>query len=203
MPVYLDDEPLPGQGNDLGAVLATAQQRLNAAGRVVVEVRIDGQTLNSRELDERGRELAHDTDVRLFSADPRDLASTVLESIRTELDKARESQAEAARLFQHDQPADAMRAVGNVIGVWQTAQQGLLHSTMLVGIDLDQRLFEERAVSEFLNDIIERIRQLRDLIESGDTVGLADTLGYEWPELTNRLDRLIAEIIGWIESAKR
>jgi len=203
MPVYLDDEPMPHQGSDLASVLDAAHKKLAATGRVVVELKIDGQAVLSQELDETGGLLPPDAEVRLYSADPRLLASSVLGDLRLELDRAREAQANAARLFQHDQPADAMRAVGEAIMVWQTAQQGLMQSSQLVGINLDQHRFEDRAVTEFLNDVIGKIRQLRDLIESGDTVGLSDTLGYEWPELTDRLDRLIAEVIGWIETAKR
>lgn len=203
MPVYLDDELVPEPAANLAVAIEAAQKRLAATGRVVVEVKIDGQAMNDADLVGEGRSLTPAMEVRFYSADPCLLASSVLGDVRVELGRAREAQSEAARLFQHDQPADAMRAVGRAIEVWQMAEQGLIQSTAMAGLDLDRHQFEEKAVSAFLAEIIEKIRQLRDLIVSGDTVGLADTLGYEWPELTNRLDDLIGEIIVWIDSTKK
>jgi len=48
MAVYLDDEAVALEGDDLGGVLASASERLKPSGRVVVEVEVDGQKLVGR-----------------------------------------------------------------------------------------------------------------------------------------------------------
>lgn len=199
MPIYLDGQRTELTGQTLADLIDAAQRRVAGAGRIIVEVIVNGETLGQDQIESSSGNPVLGSEVRLESADPRELAGTTLEQVRIGLTDAREAQAEAASLFQQDQPSDAMQQVSRAISVWQQTQQAVLQSTMLLGINLDQKTFEQQPVIKMTDSLLAQLRTLRDLIAAGDTVGLADTLAYEWPEMTDRWDRLIVEIQGWIE----
>jgi hypothetical protein len=202
MPIYLDGQAVDLPGDNLGAVLDAAQQRLEPAGRVLVEVLLNGEPLLGEQLDTNRDVVIGDAKVHLESADPRELAEATLEQVRLGLMDARELQLEAADLFQQDKSNEAMQHVGRAIEAWQQAQQAVLQSTLLLGIDLDKQTFDGRPMNDLTDALLNQLKGLRDLISAGDTVGLADSLAYEWPAMTDRWDRLIRELIRWLGPAK-
>jgi len=199
MPIYLDDEAVTLSGDSLGDVLNAAREQLADQGRVVVEVRIDGQSLVDREIDEQQDAAIGDREVRLYTADPITLAVGTLGQVRDVLDVAQRVQTDAAELFQQDRSADAIQRVAEAMSIWQQTQQAVLHSAVLLDIDLDQRMVEDIPVSETVNDLIGHLTSLRDQLASGDTVAVADALAFEWPQTVARWQKLIDAMIGWIE----
>ena len=199
MSIFLDDDLVELTGHDLAAVLEAAKSHLNASGRVVVEVAIDGQALSEADLAGQESVALDGKEVRLYSADPAELAVATLNGIRQRLGEAAESQDRAAELFQADKAGEALAQIGTVIEAWLQTQQAVLNSAMLLEIDLEAFAVDGRPLREFTDELLERLNELRELIEAGDTVSLADALAYEWPELTNRWDRLVEKLVESIE----
>ncbi len=199
MPIYLDDEAITLSGDSLGDVLHSAREQIADQGRVVVEVQIDGQSLVDREIDEQQDAAIGEREVRLFTADPVTLAVGTLGQVRDVLDVAHRVQTDAAELFQQDRSADAIQRVAEAMSIWQQTQQAVLHSAVLLEIDLDQREVDGVPVSETVNDLITHLVSLRDQLAAGDTVAVADALAFEWPQTIERWQKLIDAMIGWIE----
>lgn len=197
--IYLDDQRVQLEGSDLESVLTSAKQKLAATGRVVVEVQVDGQSLLGETFEQQRNVPLKDAELRLYSADPHDLAVGTLEQVRGRLDDILDAQRQAAELFQQDQVAQGMAQVGRTIEAWQQVQQAVLSSMQLLGIDLDEKTVDGETLEQIADALIDKLRGLRDLLAAADTVGLADTLGYEWPETVERWDRLITELVKWIE----
>ena len=198
MSIYLDDEPVELPGPDLGAVLGQAQERLADLGRMIIEVQRDGQTLSPAELDAAEDAPVADSEWRLLTADPRELAVTTLQQVMQRLDDARQAQLAAAELLQQDQPAEAMKRVGEAVEAWQQTQQAVLYSATLVGIELDGRSVGDQPVDETIKLLLDQLKRVRDLLVAGDTVGLADALAYEWPETIDRWQTLVGQMIEWV-----
>ena len=198
MSIYLDDDPVEFAGGDLAAVLEQAREALVGSGRMVVEVRLDGQVLNPNELDAEQHTPVGDTECRLYTADPRQLAVETLQQIAQRLNDAGQAQAEAAELLQQDRTADAMKHVTAANEAAQQTQQAVLHSATIVGVDLDGRSVDGQPVSQIVGLLLEQLKELRDLLAAGDTVALADALAYEWPQTIERWQALIGEMVGWV-----
>ena len=199
MAIFLDDEPVQLEGGDLESVLAAASTRLGERGRVVVEVQLDGLPIVASNYAEHQDTSVSDTELRLYSADPHELTVTTLQQVKAHLDQARQAQLQAAELFQQDKQAQALEQVIQVIEVWQQVQQAVLHSVQLLRIDVDEKQVDGQTVVELTDSLIEQLKGLHELLTTVDTVGLADVLAYEWPETADRWERLIAELISWIE----
>ena len=198
MSIYLDDESVELPGDDLNAVLEQARQRLADSGRIVVEVQRDGQTFDSSELESPQNTPVADSEWRLYSADPRELAVATLRQVPQRLADAQEAQAAAAELLQQDRPAIAMTHVAEALEAWQQAQRAMLYSATLVGIDLDSKSVDGEPVSQTVSLLLDQIKELRGLIAAGDTIGMADALAYEWPRTVERWQALIGQMIEWV-----
>lgn len=202
MKIYLDDQPASFSGDDLKTILAQAQQQLAPSGRSIVEVHLDGQPLMGDELNrcmDQAPSLVGRT-LHLVSADPRQLATEVLQQVQQQLDIARDELALAAEAFQQDQSADGIARVGSVIQIWLQVQQAIGYGSAMANLNLDDKTFEDQPVPQHIQQLLEQIRQLRDQLAQRDTLGLADSLAYEWPATLDRWQRLVGQVILWIQS---
>lgn len=201
MKLYLDDESLELQGSDLATVLAAAQQHVADTGRSVVEVHIDGNEIAGDALNAYfdGRSSLGDSELRLYTADPRLLAVEVLNQVNQQLDAAHQAQTDAAEAFQQDKTSEGIKKVGEAMAIWLQVQQAVTHGSALVNLNLNDRLFEGQPVTVHIHKLVDQIKTLRDLLTQKDTLGLADTLAYEWNETTDLWQRLVGQVILWIQ----
>ena len=180
-------------------MLEAAREHLQSRGRMIVEVRLDGRTIPAGELDDRRGTSISEVEVRLYSAEPRELAALTLRQARLQLSEASTAQVEAAELLQQDEPSEALARIGLAMGAWQHAQQAVLRGSQLVELNLDELTFDHQPVTKMVSDLLEQFQTLKQLITRDDTLGLADALAYEWPETTDRWDRLMEHLAIRIE----
>lgn len=198
MPIFIDDQVSPLAGATLGEIIDAASRQVEARGRVVVEVHLNGESLIGDEIEKKRASNIGGGEVRLITANPRDLAAETLGQVLTLLNDARDAQAQAAELFQQDNAPEAIRQIGRAVEVWQQTQQAVLFSSMLVGLKLDDQKFDNEPLTAMTDGLLRQITELRDMLTANDTVALADSLGFEWSEMTDRWQRMIHEMIGWI-----
>jgi hypothetical protein len=180
MVTFLDDVAVDLPGESLAAQLAAARDSLSPKGRMVVEVKVDGQTLDPDRLEaEQGEPVSGE--LRIYSADPRALVIPTVEQARDQLVEAAQWQEEAADLLQQDNAAEAMKLIGQAFNAWQQTQQVVQQSAALLQIDLDDLELGGHRMPELVQALLEQLKALRDLIVANDTVALADVLAYEWP----------------------
>lgn len=198
VPIHLDDQLTAFPAGSMRELLAAARDELAPAGRVVVEVRVDGQSVTGAELDD-DQPTAPDADIRVYSAKPSDLVVGVLEEVRTQLTESQTMQQKAAELLQQDEPAEAMGLVRQSIDGWLQAQQAVGQSAQLLQIDLGAIAIEDQTVLERMNELVGSLTDLKDTVIANDFVTLADALQYEWPEITERWDASLGAIIKHVE----
>lgn len=196
--VRIDDIPCDVGGDTLGDVLGAAGKRLGPAGRVIVEVVIDGESLVGESLATRQGESAAGMVIELTSADPKELALGLLEQVRRRLDEAATLQTDAAACLQRDDEADAMKQLGEAVVIWQQTQQAVQQSAAMMNVPLSELAGGDATFEELTRSLIEQLQSLRDGLTARDTVAVADTLAYEWPATTQRwrgvVERLMEKI---------
>ena len=67
--------------------------------------------------------------------------------------------------------------------VWQGCQRAVVEGGALLGRDLTRCEFRGETVEAFLRALAKTLRNLRDVLEAGDLVSLADLAYYELPPL--------------------
>ncbi len=203
MPVYLDDQVVELGGGPLSSILRAASDRLRPDGRIIAEVRLDGETVPAEEFETRPLPDVASADLRLYSANPRDLAIDALEHVRDRLAAAREIQAAAADLLQQDKAAEALAQVGEANDAWIQAYRAVLLAADAGGIDLNTLRVGGDPASSCVIDLVRSLTGLKETLTHHDTVALADALAYEWPGTTDRWDALVAAMVDELERGER
>lgn len=201
MPVKIDDQPVALEAGSLRALLAAARDHLAPAGRLVVQVQLDGEPVVDEALDSDQPTDFTGVEVQMYSASPADLAVGALEQAREQIAEARAQQEQAAELLQQDEPAKALDLVGSSIAGWIHAQQAVTQVAQLMGLDLSAITVGDGSVAGRIQDLLARLVELKGLLEASDHVALADALAYEWPEATEQWDAALGAMVQHIEGA--
>ncbi len=199
MAIYLDDQPADLAGESLADILASATEGLAVDGRVVVEVQVDGQLIGGDDLSDHENDNITDSEVRLTSANPKELAVSTLTQIREQLPQVGALHEQAAEELQADNPTEALQHIAQTIEMWMQTQEAVLGSAGVVGLGLDDVKVNGEPMSGFTEELIQQLQGLKELIISKDTVALADAMAYEWPAIVQRWDELIEVLIDEIE----
>ncbi|MHB1155959.1 MAG: hypothetical protein ACYC26_03865 [Phycisphaerales bacterium] len=179
MPIYLDNQPLDTDVQTVGQAIAAARDSSSAGGRLIVEVRIDGEVLVNESLEAAHDQQVGDRELQLTTAEPKELARQTLLEMREALAATADDQQRAAELLQADQNTGALQHVRQALGVWQQTQQSVLHSAQLLGIRLDDITVRDQPVAQLVAALTDHLMLVRQQLLAGDWLGLADTLSYE------------------------
>lgn len=201
MPIFVDDIKLDVDAETLEDAIMAAKERLDAAGRIIVEISIAGEALVGDDIEAHLNDFIGDTDVRLASADPAAEAISALQQIHAHLAEAAKVQSEVADLLQHDKEAEAMTTMGNSLTVWQQTSQGIAQCAAMMGVSLETLKVDGKTFGDLTTQLKLRLNELYEYLTSRDTVAVADTLAYEWPELISQWQAVVDEVIKSIEQS--
>ncbi|MEM6331780.1 MAG: hypothetical protein AAF823_00365 [Planctomycetota bacterium] len=201
MPVFLDDKPYAATAAKLGELLDAVRESPGQHRRLIVEVNVSGHPLAGDALvAELERDIAED-EVRLVSADAGQIAVEALGAVRTSVDEIANLHQQAADMLQAGDDATGLATVGRVVELWAGVQSAVGQSAEVAGIDLNTLTVEDKLATDLIAGLLDQLRALRDLIQSGDTVALADALAYEWAETTAAWGDLVETLLHRIEHA--
>jgi hypothetical protein len=194
MPVYLDDQPLNLRAESLGAVLDAAAKKLGERGRIVAQVELGGQVLDDEQLSACRSSSLGTQELRLLSADPRELVLASIPDVCRELEALGPMQAAIAQLLQQDHRRQAMAKLPQVLAVWQRAQQLLGYALALLGKASTELNVDGKDPQQSIEALAQQLRGARELLEAADAVALADALAYEWPRTAEHWGRLLQAV---------
>lgn len=185
MRVYLDEAACDVQADSVAAAVNAAAALARRRGRTIVDIIVDGRPWNVDRIDtpEAGVK-GKAKEVRLASADPRDLVCQAFSDAAGALTEVDHLQQTAAELLQGDRAAEAMERLGRAIDLWGSVHQAVTMGATMIDLDLEP----QRPVIEQLTT---NLRSLRGALEQRDTVALADTLLYDLPDVINQWRALL------------
>lgn len=187
MCVTVDQSPLATEEiglHTVGQLLSHLQKR----NRLVVQVLIDGQQPDLTHMAAVRRSPLDGHNVFVETADPRQMATTVLDAIEEQLRQTETLRIESADLLRQNQIARAMEKLAGCFSGWEGAQESMVATAQLMRLDLQSVTSGGRALRDLLSDFAEQLRQIKSTLECHDFVGLGDILTYE-TEPTRKLWR--------------
>jgi len=200
MAVTVDDQTLATDRlgfTTVGQVL----DHLQGLNRLVVNVTINGETPDLDRLDDLRASGLSGNELYIETADPREMAVSVLDEVDQQLYDTDRTRAEAADLLQADRTVKAMEKLAGCFSTWQHAQQSLIQTAQLMNVDLTKLDVDGRSLVSFLQDFSAQLRTIRDALESRDFVTLGDVLTYEMTESSNLWHAAIQSLRGAIGQA--
>jgi len=198
--IYLDDEQIELAGDDLAGLLDAASTLVEQEQRLVIEVHVDGEPIASDQLEANADMAISGQEIRLYTAGVAELATSSLDQVHEALEQAKAQQERAGELLQEDKAGEALSELGEIISVWLVVQQAMMQTAALAGVSLEDLTADDKPFTELAQELVERLTELKDLIQNQDTVALSDVLQYEWPEVNDTWIQLVADLRSRVEA---
>lgn len=192
MRAFLDDAPIQADRPTLAAALASGVELAEAAGRIIVEVKLDGRDVPGDALERPSDDDVGNAEVRLVSADPRELASQALVDAVEQLDRTRKRQAECAECMQGGKLGDAMSLLSDCLGDWDTVRGVVQSVAQLLPV-------APPGIERTADGLARRLEELKSALAGQDWATLADLLTYDLDEQAASWTRLIVEMREGVE----
>lgn len=204
MQILLDEKPCELDAlapESVGEAVAAGSDVARKHGRLIVEVVVDGQVWSAEQLDNDELIQSGADEVRMISAKPGDLASSVFADAGAVLDGVEQHQTRAAEMIQAGQTDEGLREFNEALTLWVSVQQAVEQASELISIDLDTAEFGDGgSATEVLASLQQQLENIREQLRNQDLLGVADSLLYDLPAVLGQwrelLDHLSAEVSG-------
>jgi hypothetical protein len=198
--VTIDGKPDPasgavGPGESFGAVFGRVTASIEAGGRTVTSIEVDGQPL-TEELAERVRSQPAEK-VRALSITTADLAAVsadLLGEIDASLRRLENAGANLARRFQAGAVDEALKDLPAFIEAWNVIVQGLAHVARLSGARLETMTIGDRTAADAIAGMVTVVKAWVDAFRHKDYVTVGDGLEYDLPEQIKAM-RAVSEVL--------
>ncbi|MDG2021827.1 MAG: hypothetical protein P8J59_07745 [Phycisphaerales bacterium] len=184
MRILLDENPCDIQANSIGEAIAAAADAAERAGRLVVEVRVDGAMFSEDDL-QTGARLAE------MAEEVQMLTTTLEELLRDTFLQAAEALADvdtvqrtAAEALQQSRTAEGMQSLMKSLETWAGIKDAVVQGLSLAEISPDQVAFEDVRLPDAIVSLQDRLEKLKEAMVTEDISATCDCLLYDLPEAT-------------------
>ncbi len=172
---------IEGSPEDVMSVVIAVADELQAQGKAIVDLRVDGQTLPPDELVSQleGKPIDSVDTIEVGSENIDELVCSELAEIRRVVPDLPEVCHSLAAVFQGNSPQDGYALFNKLAEIWRHVkiiEQQIANS---LDLDLDSLSVDNVAVFDLHSDLNEFLREAAQALESGDCVLLGDLLEYE------------------------
>ncbi len=184
MRILLDENPCEITAGTVGEAIAIAAEAAEKAGRLVVEVRVDGAMLTDEELQTAARLEDPAEEVHMLTTTMETLLrDTFLQASETLAAAEREQQA-AAEAMQGGRAAEGMASLMQSLEGWSGIRDAVVQGLSLAEIPTEDVEFEGIRLADAIVDLQKRLGLLKDAMVAEDVSATCDCLLYELPAST-------------------
>lgn len=202
MQIYLDERQVnPEEVSCVGEAIAAAVTMAEDEGRMIIEVHVDGDLWTSEQLETPEKLKGEADEVRLVSAEPKHLVAETCADAIEALDRIEELQARAADRIQSEKAAEAMPILHEAFTLWIAVHQSVVQGASVTSVKLDTIIVKDRPAAEIVQELADRLRDLRDHLQRQDPLGLSDVLAYELPEVVESWRALLTALQKKVQEA--
>jgi len=196
--LYVDDRRVDDESVSTGTIediLRLVQAKLCAPGRMVIGVRVDGDPVPGEAMPATLRQLAPSVDrLEVFTSTKERLVSDALAQASASLTETGTSAGFIADLLIEGKTCEATEDLGACLRVWQQVHEAVGKSIELLELDLDHTTIADEPLAVVIGRPKEVLVQIRDALVARDLVLLADILKYEFADVTETWQAVIARI---------
>jgi hypothetical protein len=194
MQVFLDGERLEGDSASIASALSAGSARARARGRIIIEAKADGEALTDGQLqgDIGGGAIR---ELRLLSADPRNLVKVTLSDGAEALRALVDEQRRVATLVHQDQGQEAIPGLQGVFQTWQTVRDLVDRSGAVLEADFGPLTLAGLPPGETVAGasarLLAHLRAVKHALGRQDWSALADLLEFELVDEARAWERIL------------
>jgi len=195
---FLDDRSFHlevGDDATLEQAIRAAQNTLDAARRIVVGFRCDGEEMVGPAMIAALRKPAKSFDrVEAYSAAKVDLVVETMTHAADSLDEVETETGEVAQWLVQGRSAEAIPRLGSCLTVWQQVHDAVTKSLTLLDLDPAVTEIREQTFDAAMARPRDVLLQIKNALLAQDYVLLADVLQYEFSEVTQLWHAMITRV---------
>lgn len=196
MDVYLDGQAIQVEPCSVSRALDVARERAQEAGRIVIEVRVDGTPASGELLDRPPKDTGGISELRMLTAAPGPFVQETLLNAAELLDQTKSDQDDAAELIQRGSVEEAFAPLQRALQSWAVVQQILDRSQQLLSIDAGSVVVGDSTGMACISGLAERLKEVRRALAEEDWTALSDELAYEMDGQIDRWRQLLTALAG-------
>jgi hypothetical protein len=167
--------------------------------RMIVSVAVDGCVLGDAELNSSLSQPVTGAQVDLESGQPAAVAAAALRGLAGEFGDAGPRLTDIADRLNSGDVAAAIRDVGAFVALWQSCYRVLPQCSALCRQELLDADCGGHPVKARLNELVEKLTEVRAALEAHDTVMLADLVRYELGPLAQTWQGILSYLADEVE----
>lgn len=175
MKATLDGHDLTLERPSLAAAIEAAALRAREQGRIVVEVRVDGQPVEANAIDHASDEPLGDKHVEMISTDPASLVRVTLFDAADAMDGSQDEHAACAEMIHRGEITQAMGALAQLLATWQAVREAIIQGGAAMGQNLAAYAGEGK-LNERTEALSKQLDALKRAVADDDLPALADLL---------------------------
>jgi len=195
MELYVDDRrtdvqtPADARFRD---VLEAVKVLTGTLGRMIVGITCDGIDVTGAGFAATLEQpAAHFARVDMHTADPAELVSQALSTAGELLDASEAALGQVVDQLALGKAGLALPRLAECCQAWLQVHEGICNAMIMRNLDLEALEVGGKRLGVVLAEPLEKLKQLKDAVQSGDHVLLSDILNYEFPSAMNTWRALI------------
>ncbi|MDE0889975.1 MAG: hypothetical protein OSA40_11000 [Phycisphaerales bacterium] len=201
MRILLDEKPCDIQASSIGEAIAAAADAAERAGRLVVEVRVDGAMFSEDDLQASTRLAEMAEEVQMLTTTLEELLRDTFLQAAEALAEADTVQRVAAEALQQGKTAEGMQSLMSALETWAGIKDAVVQGLSLAEISLDEVVFEDVRLPDAITKLQDRLEKLKDAMVSKDISATCDCLLYDLPEATRDWRVILAGLADRFDAA--
>ncbi|MBO6512681.1 MAG: hypothetical protein JJ974_01795 [Phycisphaerales bacterium] len=194
MQIWIDNTQL-SDAPDIGEAIEQARLHAENAGRLIVDILVDGQPAPDELYGDTPETLGPIEELRFTTADTR---SMVNESINTAIDSIellKADQAQCAQQIRSGELGDSMETLRSILEGWQAIRDMADQITQITNLDIQSVQIGSEHGSEIVQSLSTALSEVRETLQNEDWSSLGDVIEYDLEELATKWSALLGALI--------
>jgi hypothetical protein len=201
MRVLLDENPCDIQANSVGEAIAAAADAAEQAGRLVVEVRVDGTMFSEADFQAEARLAETAEEVQMLTTTIEELLRDTFLQAAEALAEADTVQRTAAETLQQGKTAEGMGSLKHALETWGGIKDAVVQGLSLAEISVDEVEVDGVKLADAIVTLQNQLEKLKDSVVKEDISATCDCLLYELPEATRDWRIILAGLANRFDAA--
>ncbi len=184
----------PGE-RSLGQVLDEAQVKVLGEGRVITEIKLDGEILETGRQEELGSRWAGEFDrVEITTREADELARETLLELARHVGRVEAVIPELVEHLEGERVQEAMNLLGACCQMWTVVQEALSRVGTLLSWDYGEENVEGKSVAEWLGEMEGTLRQMNEALVNRDYFLLEEVLTHEFSPAMSAWGKILTRL---------
>lgn len=198
MEVFIDNKQIEHDFADDTSVedaVRHVQDEVCSSDRMVIQLRCDGCDVESNAMTElMGKPISNIDRLDILTGTKGELVRDAMTEAAQSLENTSQECERVAAMLNEGKTDPAIKVLGECLSVWQQIHEAVAKSIEMLSLDLDTVMIQDESLATVVGKPKHVLIQVKEALEKRDYVLLADVLQYEFHDVTERWQSVVAEL---------